>query len=39
MINLECCGHSLGRGLEWEVWSYFIHDGIVLGTHAEDGIL
>jgi hypothetical protein len=39
MINLECWGRSLGRGLEWEVWPYFVHDGIVLGTHADDGIL
>jgi hypothetical protein len=37
MINLECWGRSLGRGLEWEVWPYFVHDGIVLGTHADDG--
>lgn len=39
MINLERWGRSLGRGLEWEVWGYFVHDGIVLGTHADEGIL
>jgi len=39
MINLECWGRSLGGGLEWEVLPYFVHDGIVLGTHADDGIL
>lgn len=36
MINLECWGRSLGRGLEWEVWPYFVHDGIVLGIHADN---
>lgn len=36
MINFECRGRSLRRGLEREVWPNFVHDGIVLGTHADD---
>lgn len=36
MINLERWGRSLGRRLEWEVWPYFVHDGIVLGIHADN---
>lgn len=36
MINLECRGRSLGRGLEREFWPDFVRDGIVLGTHADN---
>ena len=35
VINLKCWGRNLGRGLEREVWPYFVHDEIVIGTHAD----